>query len=29
VGLFLTTLMMLIDLGEVRKGRSSLFSVSD
>jgi TRAP-type C4-dicarboxylate transport system permease small subunit len=24
-GLFLTTLMMLIDLGEVRKGRSSLF----
>jgi len=26
VGLFLTTLMMLIDLGEVRKGRSSLFT---
>jgi TRAP-type C4-dicarboxylate transport system permease small subunit len=25
IGLFLTTLMMLIDLGEVRKGRSSLF----
>jgi TRAP-type C4-dicarboxylate transport system permease small subunit len=24
IGLFLTTLMMLIDLGEVRKGRSSL-----
>jgi len=26
VGLFLTTLMMLIDLGRVRKGRSSLFA---
>lgn len=26
VGLFLTTLMMLLDLGEVRKGRSSLFA---
>ena len=26
VGLFVTTLMMLIDLGEVRKGRSSLFT---
>ena len=26
VGLFLTTLMMLLDLGEVRKGRSSLFT---
>ena len=26
IGLFLTTLMMLIDLGEVRKGRSSLFN---
>lgn len=25
IGLFLTTLMMLVDLGEVRKGRSSLF----
>jgi TRAP-type C4-dicarboxylate transport system permease small subunit len=25
-GLFLTTLMMLIDLGRVRKGRSSLFA---
>ena len=25
LGLFLTTLMMLLDLGEVRKGRSSLF----
>jgi TRAP-type C4-dicarboxylate transport system permease small subunit len=28
VGLFLTTLMMLLDLGEVRKGRSSLFRES-
>jgi TRAP-type C4-dicarboxylate transport system permease small subunit len=26
VGLFLTTFMMLIDLGQVRKGRSSLFT---
>lgn len=26
IGLFLTTLMMLIDLGEVRKGRSSFFT---
>ena len=26
IGLFLTTLMMAIDLGEVRKGRSSLFT---
>jgi TRAP-type C4-dicarboxylate transport system permease small subunit len=26
IGLFLTTLMMLLDLGEVRKGRSSLFT---
>lgn len=26
VGLFLTTLMMLVDLGEVRTGRSSLFA---
>jgi TRAP-type C4-dicarboxylate transport system permease small subunit len=26
VGLFVTTLMMLLDLGEVRKGRSSLFA---
>jgi TRAP-type C4-dicarboxylate transport system permease small subunit len=26
IGLFVTTLMMLIDLGEVRKGRSSLFT---
>ncbi|MGH7389596.1 MAG: TRAP transporter small permease [Candidatus Rokuibacteriota bacterium] len=25
-GLFLTTVMMLVDLGEVRKGRSSLFT---
>jgi len=29
VGLFLTTLMMLVDLGEVRTGRSSLFTGSD
>jgi TRAP-type C4-dicarboxylate transport system permease small subunit len=29
VGLFLATLMMLIDLGEVRKGRSSLLTGSD
>lgn len=29
VGLFLTALMMLIDLGEVRTGRSSLFTGSD
>jgi TRAP-type C4-dicarboxylate transport system permease small subunit len=26
VGLFLTTLMMLLDLGEVRRGRSGLFT---
>jgi hypothetical protein len=25
-GLFLTTLMMLVDLGRARKGRSSLFA---
>jgi TRAP-type C4-dicarboxylate transport system permease small subunit len=29
VGLFLTTLMMLVDLGEVRTGPSSLFTGSD
>ena len=29
VGLFLTTLMMLVDLGEVRTGRSSLFTGGD
>jgi TRAP-type C4-dicarboxylate transport system permease small subunit len=29
LGLFLTTLMMLVDLGEVRAGRSSLFTGSD
>ena len=29
IGLFLTTLMMLLDLREVRKGRSSLFADGD
>ena len=29
IGLFLTAVMMLIDLGEVRKGRSSLFTGGD